>query len=153
MFLWMSETNKIQLQPRQLLISQQRCDDQAHVTDVVNPLDYPVEGDMDIDFNDIPFSCPAGRQVLAIPEPGPRGARLFLVVGDEHSVLYSVRLAAQDTRASADAPRRSPQQDIGGVGKRRKSNISGRGVTTDNEERWCVQPVWRVRQGWGTVLA
>lgn len=157
MFLWMSETSKIQMQPRQLLIAQQRCDDYAQVTDVVNPLDFPVQQDVEVDFNDIPFSCPAGRNLLAIPSRGPRDSRLFLVVGDEHAVLYAVSLATTAAKASssprASSVRRSPQQETGGVGKRRKSSLSGRGVNADGDERWCVQPVWRVRQGWGTVLA
>lgn len=155
MFLWMSETNKILVQPRQLNVAQQRLDDSACVTDVVNPTEYPVE-EGEVDFNDIPFSCPAGRNVLAIPGRGPRNSRLFLIIGDEHAVLYSVSLASSpttETSPRASATRRSPQQETGGIGKKRKSSMSGRGVNTDSEQRWLVQPVWRVRQGWGTVLA
>lgn len=158
-FLWMSEYNKIQLQPRQFVPQKHQFDEHAPITDVVNPLEYPMQQSEDVDFNDIPFSCPAGRNVLAIPGAGPGGARLFLVVGDEHAVLYSVTTATGSPRkpsistSRASAVRRSPQSETGGVGKKRKSSMSGRSVNADAEARWHVQPVWRVRQGWGTVLA
>lgn len=158
-FLWMSEYNKIQLQPRQFSAAKHQFDERAPITDVVNPTEYPVEQADDVDFNDIPFSCPAGRNVLAIPGSGPGGVGLFLVIGDEHAVLYAVSAAPNSPKkpsvasARASAARRSPQAETGGVGKKRKSSMSGRSVNADVENKWHVQPVWRVRQGWGTVLA
>ncbi len=141
MFLWINENNQIQLGAR--VLSRQRLHDRGAPIDVVNPTDATVEESDDPDFNEIPFSCPAARSILAI------SGRHVLVVGDEHAVLYDIS-QAKATRASA---KRSPQAETGGVGKRRKSSMSGRGVSTDHEGKFAVQPVWRVRQGWGTVLA
>lgn len=157
-FLWMSEYNKIQMQPRQFVAAKHIFEERAPITDVVNPTEYPAEQSEDVDFNDIPFSCPAGRNVISIPAAGPGGERLFLVVGDEHAVLYAVSSAPSSPKRStasarASAARRSPQAETGGVGKKRKSSMSGRSVNADMEDRWHVQPVWRVRQGWGTVLS
>lgn len=153
-FLWMSEYNKIQVQPRLLSAVTRSFTELAPPTDVVNPLEFPVTKMEDLDFEAVPFSCPAGRNVLAVGN-GPTGTRLFLVIGDEHAVLYSVTAveATNPTSPRASAVRRSPQNDMGGVGKKRKSSASGRSVNTDMENTWSVKPVWRVRQGWGTVLA
>ncbi|GMK54981.1 hypothetical protein CspeluHIS016_0200370 [Cutaneotrichosporon spelunceum] len=141
MFLWMNEQNKIQLGARVLV--KQRILERGSAVDVVNPAHTEIEPNDDPDFNEIPFSCPAARNILAVSE------RHVLIVGDEHAVLYNVS-EAKAKRASA---KRSPQAETGGVGKRRKSSVTGRGVSTDNDTNIAIQPVWRVRQGWGTVLA
>ncbi|CAK9784030.1 hypothetical protein CC85DRAFT_281947 [Cutaneotrichosporon oleaginosum] len=141
MFLWMNEQHKIQLGARTL--SKQRLHERGAPVDVVNPTEEGLERTREPDFNAIPFSCPAARSILAV------SSRHVLIFGDEHVVLYDVS-GAKAQRANA---RRSPQTETGGVGKRRKSSVSGRGVSTDNEGKLVVQPVWRVRQGWGTVLA
>jgi DNA damage-binding protein 1 len=124
---------------------------------VVNPLDYPLTRGEEVDFELLPFSCPAGRNLLSVGK-GPGNTRLFLVVGDEHTVLYSVTTAEKastptSTRANAHA-RRSPQAETtGGIGKKRKSSASGRSVATDTVEHQAhIRPVWRARQGFGTVL-
>jgi len=81
------------------------------------------------------------------------------VIGDEYSVLYSIsqverRDSSQQLTSSqspatsprASAVNRSPQSEMKQIGKRRKSsNADG--------ARWQVNPVWRVRQGFGTILS
>ncbi|KAK4684331.1 hypothetical protein P7C73_g5851, partial [Tremellales sp. Uapishka_1] len=128
----------------------------------INP--YPskaTKDSPDADYNDIPFSCPAARTILPIP-----GTRYLLVIGDEYCVLYSLTFVPQSPRSPlalsagpttsprASATRRSPQNDMtGGPGKKRKSSISSKGISAETEEKWEFKPVWRVRQGFGTVLA
>ncbi|BEJ16509.1 hypothetical protein CspHIS471_0511140 [Cutaneotrichosporon sp. HIS471] len=141
MFLWMNEHHKIQIGARALV--KQRLLERGNPVDVVNPTLAEIEPNDDPDFNEIPFSCPAARSILAVSE------RHVLVVGDEHAVLYDV----SEAKAKRAAAKRSPQAETGGVGKRRKSSMSGRGVSTDNEANLAILPVWRMRQGWGTVLA
>lgn len=122
--------------------------------DVVSPAGEAVNGDTD--FSEIPFSCPAARRILPIAGK----ERMLLIMGDEYSVLYSIAMAAVPARrrssvasGPATSPRasakRSPQTEMigGGQGKRRKSS------TSKNDEKWEMKPVWRVRQGFGTILA
>lgn len=157
-FLWMSEYSKIQVQPRSLSMSGFKFVELGAPVDVVNPLGEPMPQNDDLDFGTVPFSCPAGRNILPIAGAGPDGTRQFLVIGDEHTVLYSIKSASNtqfkpSTSPRASAVRRSPQAETGGIGKKRKSSTSGRSVATDLEERMHLQPVWRVRQGYGVVLA
>lgn len=153
LFLWMSEYNKISVQAR----AQPRGDDRewdglAPPVDVVNPMDELMPK-KDVDFEWTPFSCPAGRNLLPVGA-GPGDTRLFLVIGDEHAVMYALSPSSGDKHRSprASAARRSPQVETGGIGKKRKSSASGRSVATDASE-YQLRPVWRVRQGFGTVLA
>jgi DNA damage-binding protein 1 len=91
----------------------------------------------------------------------PGKNRMALIMGDEYSVLYSITLVAApparrrssvasgpsiSPRASA---KRSPQNEMigGGQGKRRKSS------TSKSDAKWEMKPVFRIRQGFGTVLA
>ncbi|KAL1411075.1 hypothetical protein Q8F55_002024 [Vanrija albida] len=160
-FLWMTENNRIQLQPKQLSIATHSFTNAGAPIDVVNPLEYPVNGeDQDLDFNAIPFSTPAARNLLAVPGHGPNDSRQFFVIGDEHATLYSIAVGPSAASAAkvaasprASAIRRSPQAETGGIGKKRKSSTSGRGINTDADDRWNTAPVWRTRQGFGTVLA
>lgn len=130
-------------------------------TDLVKPMDMVAPGmtnvayDEDTDYSSIPFSCPGARRAIAIPTDGPE--KLALVIGDEFTVLYSFGAASAHARDPATSPtssprasavNRSPQTEVKQLGKRRKSSIGGGGA-----ERWEMKPVWRIRQGFGTVLA
>lgn len=152
-FLWMSEENKILLQPRALSLQAHSFTDLATRTDVVNPLDLPMSDSDDPNFLEIDFSCPAGRSLLSLGA-GTNGCRYFLVMGDEFSVMYAINSVPTSPRLAAKGPvKRSPRSDAGGTGKKRKSSQSGRSVNTDPEPQWSVQPMWRIRQGFGTILA
>lgn len=152
-FLYLTPGQTLQMQTRQL--SSRAFNDMSSPVDVVSPNGEAV--DADTDFSGVPYSCPAARKVVSIPG----SSRSVLVLGDEYSVLYSVNLVAQPParrRSSvasgpAFSPRatakRSPQNEMvgGGQGKRRKSS------TSKGDDKWEMKPVWRVRQGFGTVLA
>jgi len=163
-FLWLSSESALQLQTRKLSINAHSFTDASRAIDVVAPVRSTVQINAETDFNDVPFSCPAARRVLPIPTTG--NETLALVVGDEHSVLYSISRTPQSPRISrlssstgidksprASATRRSPQTEMmGSVGKRRKSSTASKSLG-ENGDKWEVRPVWRVRQGFGTVLA
>ncbi|WVQ78968.1 hypothetical protein IAT38_001060 [Cryptococcus sp. DSM 104549] len=168
-FLWLSANNELNLQARTLSTAAHAFAPLSRPIDVVTPISsIPV--DEDTDFNDIPFACPAARRVLPIPIDMPGGEKTLLVMGDEHSVLYSlapvvpgnspksarrssaVMGPATSPRASA---RRSPQNEMSsGNTKRRKSSMGGKNVSgEEGGDKWELKPVWRLRQGFGTVLA
>ena len=165
-FLWLASDSALQLQTRKLSLIAHSFVDASHCLNLIVPLRSKGQINADTDFNDIPFSCPAARRVLPIPTGG--NDRLVLVIGDEHSVLYSMSETPQSPRISrlstssgilsttsprANATRRSPQTDMAGnVGKRRKSSVSSK-AGIDSGDLWEFRPVWRVRQGFGTVLA
>lgn len=154
-FLWLSEYNKISVQPR--IYANNGFTDLAPATDVVNPLDFPLTRGETPDFEALPFSCPAGRNVLPIG-PGVGNTRHFLVIGDEHTVMYEVTSGPDKQHAPSSSPRaasarRTSHSDTGGSHKKRKSSASGRSVATDVENSWVIRPVWRLAQGFGTVLA
>lgn len=141
--LYLSPTDALQLQIRQLA---------SHaLNDLSRPVDV-VRAEADADFADVPFSCPAARHVLPIPNE-----RMVLVIGDEYSVLYSaipappspkrrLSVASGPSTSPRASAKRSPQNEMVGVQKRRKSSIT-------KAENWELKPLWRVRQGFGTVLA
>lgn len=117
----------------------------------------------------MPFSCPAARRVVPIPSELPSGQRTLLVIGDEHSVLYTLgennpqspkavrRMSAVSGPISSPRgnARRSPQTELSsGNTKRRKSSTGIKSVDNQDEGfQWELQPVWRSRQGFGTVIA
>lgn len=164
-FLWLSTDAALQLQTRKLSITAHSFTDASPALDVVTPTRSPTEINAETDFNDVPFSCPAARRVLPIPTS--RNEKLVLIIGDEHSVLYSISQVPSSPRTSrrlssvsgvatsprANATRRSPQTEmVSGVGKRRKSSITRKGMG-ENGDSWQLRPIWRVRQGFGTVLS
>ncbi|ORY34709.1 CPSF A subunit region-domain-containing protein [Naematelia encephala] len=170
-FLWLSSTSSLLFQPRRLSLATHSFTDVTKAVDVVT-LKSSVEVNGETDFSRIPFSCPAARRILPIPSDGPNGEKLALVIGDEYSTLYAISSAPQSPKVSrgslsssaggamtsprAAAKGRSPQTEVSGApGKRRKSsmNMTPRRSSTDSSERWDARPVWRVRQGYGTVLA
>jgi DNA damage-binding protein 1 len=152
----LSPHNEIQLNFRSLSTTTQSLHDIGKALNVVTP-QYTPTSDEEIDYGQIPFSCPGARHVISAGTLGSE--RLVLVVGDEYSVLYSIsqvdrRDSSQQLTSSqspATSPRasainRSPQSEMKQIGKRRKSsNADG--------ARWQVNPVWRVRQGFGTILS
>jgi DNA damage-binding protein 1 len=153
----LSPHSEIQLNLRSLSTTTQTLHDLGKTINVVTP-QSPSPGDGEgIDYGTIPFSCPGARHVIPAGTLGSE--RLCLVVGDEYSVLYSFnqierREASQQLTSSpspatsprASAVNRSPQSEMKQIAKRRKSS------TTDGG-RWQIHPVWRVRQGFGTVLS
>lgn len=163
-FLYLSPNNRLNLQIRCLTPSSRSFTDITKPTDVLSPL-WHLDPDDDTDFPDIAFSCPAARRVLPLPSVNGHD-RSLLVMGDEYSVLYSLgpaspivgspknrRLSTTSATAANSSPRaantrRSPQAEMTGLGKKRKSSVSKAG-----EERWETKPIWRVRQGFGTALA
>ncbi len=165
-FLWLSSDSALQLQMRKLSLIAHSFTEASRSLDVVSPVRSSTEINAQTDYNDVPFSCPAARRVLPIPTTG--SDKLALVIGDEHTVLYSISQTPQSPSASrrlssstavgssprASATRRSPQIEmVGGVGKRpRKSSTASRSFG-EGGDKWEVRPVWRVRQGFGTVLA
>ena len=152
----LSPHNEIQLNFRSLSTTTQSLHDIGKSINVVTP-QSPPPSDEEIDYGQIPFSCPGARHVIPAGTLGSE--RLVLVVGDEYSVLYSIsqverRDSSQQLTSSqspatsprASAVNRSPQSEMKQIGKRRKSsNADG--------SRWQVNPVWRVRQGFGTILS
>jgi DNA damage-binding protein 1 len=123
--------------------------------DMVAPGMSDVTYEEDTDYGAIPFSCPGARRILPIPTDGAE--KKAIIIGDEYTVLYSfgpVTPHARDPGSSpmssprASAVNRSPQAEMKQLGKRRKSSIGGEGGL-----RWELKPVWRIRQGFGTVLA
>ena len=149
---------------RKLSLNTHSFTEASPVLDVVSPLRSNVDITSQTDFNDVPFSCPAARRVLPIPTQG--NDKLVLVIGDEHAVLYSFSQVLQSPRVSrlssstsmntsprANATRRSPQTEMVGIaGKRRKSSTTSKSLG-DGGDKWELKPIWRVRQGFGTVLA
>lgn len=164
-FLWLSSESVLELQTRKLSLVAHSFNDASRTLDVVSPLRASAEITATTDFNDVPFSCPAARRVLPIPTSG--NDKYALVIGDEHAVLYSISQTPQSPSASrrlssstnigssprASATRRSPQTEmVGSVGKRQRK-LSTASVSVGGGDKWEVRPVWRVRQGFGTVLA
>ncbi|OCF33570.1 hypothetical protein I316_04642 [Kwoniella heveanensis BCC8398] len=163
-FLWLSSTNDLQLQVRTLSLGAHTFNDLSRPVDIVSPVSRNVTLTDETDFNEIPFSCPAARRVLPITTGGEAS---FLVIGDEHTVLYTLGTTPQSPRAirrlsATSGPttsprasaRRSPQNEmVSNVSKRRKSSMGAKATPTWENERWDLKPVWRVRQGFGTVLA
>jgi DNA damage-binding protein 1 len=163
-FLYLSSNNRLNLQIRCLNASSRSFTDITKPVDVLSPLRH-LNPDDDTDFPDIAFSCPAARRVLPLPASTGHD-RALLVMGDEYTVMYSLglagpamgspknrRLSTTSSGVNTSSPRaantrRSPQAEIFGPGKKRKSSVSKAG-----EERWEIKPIWRVRQGFGTVLA
>ncbi|WWC95424.1 hypothetical protein V866_002287 [Kwoniella sp. B9012] len=170
-FLWLSATSDLQLQARTLSLSSHSFDDLSKTVDVVSPLSSNLTLTEETDFNQISFSCPAARRVLPIPSSsGGEKEYSLLVIGDEHSVLYNLGVTQQSPKAlrrlsavsgtnTQTSPRganvrRSPQTElVSTTNKRRKSSINSKGIGDSANERWELKPVWRVRQGFGTVLA
>lgn len=160
-FLYQTSTSDLLLQARTLSASRAFADLSAPVN-VMLPRSTGVTLDDSTDFQELPFSCPAARRV--VPIPSPVGLRTFLVIGDEYSVLWQLndRPPTRPRRTSASSgpatsprasnTRRSPQAEMtGSIGKRRKSSMTG--SVSENDQRWTLSPLWRVRQGFGTVLA
>ncbi|WWC92848.1 uncharacterized protein L201_007809 [Kwoniella dendrophila CBS 6074] len=170
-FLWLSATSDLQLQARTLSIVSHSFNDISRNVDVVSPLSSNVTLTEETDFNQIPFSCPAARRVLPIPSSASGTDLSLLVIGDEHSVLYNLGTVQQSPKAlrrlsavsgtntspRAANARRSPQNEmVSSVSKRRKSSMNSKssgGIGDSANERWELKPVWRVRQGFGTILA
>ncbi|WRT69742.1 uncharacterized protein IL334_006733 [Kwoniella shivajii] len=168
-FLWLSATSDLYLQARTLSITSHAFNDLSRPVNVVSPLSPNLTITEETDFNQIQFSCPAARRVL--PIPSTIGEDLCLIViGDEHSVLYTLGTTPQSPRAirrlssvsgtntsPRASARRSPQNEmVSSVNKRRKSSMNSRapgGGADPANERWDLKPVWRVRQGFGTILA
>ncbi|OWZ42004.1 DNA damage-binding protein 1 [Cryptococcus neoformans C23] len=165
---WLSASNGLRLQARFLSLSAHSFNPLSKSVDLVSPTSRQSISE-DSDFNAMPFSCPAARRVVPIPSELPNGQRTLLVIGDEHSVLYTLgengtqspkavrRMSAvsgptSSPRANA---RRSPQTELSsGNPKRRKSSMGTKTVDSQNEEfQWDLRPVWRSRQGFGTVIA
>ena len=164
-FLWLSPTRDLNLQVRTLSTSAHAFTDVTRIIDVVIPISPDHEVDENTDFNEIPYSCPAARRVVPIPSEPAGGEQTIMVIGDEHTVLYTLASSPQSPKSSRRlsstsgpgaspraSARRSPQNEmVSSVSKRRKSSMSARaGSDVDKLE---IKPVWRVRQGFGTVLA
>jgi DNA damage-binding protein 1 len=152
--LWLSPSNQLRLQFRAISTTEQSLHNLGKDRDVVRAESNQSDQDEDTDFGSIPFACPGARHI--IPVPGIDDERLALVVGDEFSVLYSFSQVGERERTSsisqstsprASAVNRSPQTEARQIGKRRKSS------TSEGGRRWELKPIWRMRQGFGTVLA
>ena len=153
-FLSLTPQNNLQLHMRAF-------SGQSHsFTDLVKPMDMVAPGMADVtyeedtDYGAIPFSCPGARRILPIPTDGTE--KKALIIGDEYTVLYSFGPVAPHSREPGSSPtssprasagNRSPQAEMKQLGKRRKSSIGGEGG------RWELKPIWRIRQGFGTVLS
>ncbi|ORX37687.1 CPSF A subunit region-domain-containing protein [Kockovaella imperatae] len=160
-FLWLSSNSTLHLQARRLAAKSRTFNELSKAVDVVMPTGKTSVED-DTDFNDIPLSCPAARRVV------PVDSEHMLVIGDEHTCLYNLSFTPQSPQisrgslSSSQGPKsprgantqRSPQNDMmGGSGKRRKSSAAGSRSGLEVGERWNLKPLWRVRQGFGTVLS
>ena len=161
-FLWQSSSKALLLQNRKVSLSAHSLLDASSPINVVTPLrDVEIANEDDFDFNDIPYSCPAAQHVLPVTHDQ------VIVIGDEHVVLYKLNQIPTSPRVSrasfssvsgtatsprASAVRRSPQNELSAPGKRRKSSNTG-GKLGSESEKWEFKPVWRARQGFGTVLA
>lgn len=117
------------------------------------------EADEGKPFAAIAYSCPAARRIVPIP-PLDGADQTLLVIGDEYSVLYSLstdtttspkarRTSITSASPRASNARRSPQTELYGPAKRHRTSLSGQA----NQDYWCPKPVFRARQGFGTVLA
>ncbi|KAE8541647.1 hypothetical protein D1P53_001817 [Cryptococcus gattii VGV] len=165
---WLSTSNELRLQARSLSLSAHSFNPLSKSVDLVSPTSrQPISEDSD--FNAMPFSCPAARRVVPVPSELPSGQRTLLVIGDEHSVLYILgennpqspkalrRMSAVSGPISSPRgnARRSPQTELSsGNTKRRKSSIGTKSVENQDEGfQWELRPVWRSRQGFGTVIA
>jgi DNA damage-binding protein 1 len=153
-FLWLSSNSELLLQSRKLSPSSHSFIDSSEVVNVVMPL-HSVEIYPETDFNEVPYSCPAARRLL------PVSAETLVVIGDEHSVYYTLsKKEPRSPRVSrgsissqagvsprASATSRSPQAELSAPGKRRK------GSESRESDGLSLRPLWRVRQGFGTILA
>ncbi|ODN74495.1 hypothetical protein L202_06876 [Cryptococcus amylolentus CBS 6039] len=166
-FLWLTATNELRLQARSVMTASHSLADISLPIDVVQPASK-LSVSEDTDFNGIPFSCPAARRVVPVPSVTPDGVRSLLVIGDEHTVLYTLSPrdlelpddAGKATSGPAASPRanarRSPQEELtSGNAKRRKASMGGsKAATAPTDGRGLeLVPRWRIRQGFGTVLA
>ena len=158
-FLWLSPTSNLLMQVRRF--EDYFFRDLSDTVDVLSPL-RNVDLGLDANFADVPYSCPAARTVLPISEES------VLVIGDEYSVLYSLTYVPQSPKAKrgsissqdpvttsprASAVSRSPQAESTLPGKRRKSSAAAGRLNEATKETWAFKPVWRARQGFGTILA
>jgi len=154
----LSPHNEIELYFRSLSVQTQSLMDLGKPLNVViTPQAGASSPTAEVNYGSIPFSCPGARHVVPVGVLGDE--RLLLVVGDEYTVLYSfsqVDRREQEMSSSsqsfttsprASAISRSPQSELKQIGKRRKSS------TTDSGVRWQVNPIWRLKQGFGTVLS
>jgi DNA damage-binding protein 1 len=160
--IWQSSIKALLLQTRTVSLAAHSFEDRTTAVNVVTPVsDVQIANEDEFDFNDIPYSCPAARHVLPVTSDS------VLVIGDEHSVLYTLNRIPTSPRISrasvssasgtassprASAIRRSPQNEMSAPGKRQKSSNTAR-RSVDGGERWELKPVWRGRQGFGTILA
>ncbi|RXK37957.1 hypothetical protein M231_04743 [Tremella mesenterica] len=161
-FLYQSSTLELLLQPRHLSFTSHSFIDACPPVNLVTPVtsaSFETTSTISPDFQAIPFSCPAARQVL--PLPSNRESKSLLVIGDEYSVLWEIlppSASVRSKRASvssgatasprASDARRSPQAEMtSSVGKKRKSSMG------DPPIQPVLRPIWRVRQGFGTVLS
>jgi DNA damage-binding protein 1 len=154
----LSPNNEIELYFRSLSVQTQSLNDLGKPLNVViTPQAGISSPTAEINYGSIPFSCPGARHVIPVGTLG--NERLLLVVGDEYTVLYSssqverreheMSSSSQSVMTSprASAISRSPQSELKQIGKRRKSS------TTDSGGRWQVNPIWRLKQGFGTILS
>jgi DNA damage-binding protein 1 len=152
----LSPRNEIELQFRGLSMTAQAFHDLGKEINVVlTPQSGLTVADEETNYGSIPFSCPGARHVVPAGTIG--NERLALVIGDEYSVLYSFHPSGRDqgpvsssspaTSPRASAVNRSPQSELKSIGKRRKSSMAEPG------EQWHINPVWRARQGFGTILS
>ena len=160
--IWQSSSKALHLQTRAVSLASRSFEDKTTAVNVVTPLsEVHIPNEDEFDFNDIPYSCPAARHVLPVTPDS------VLVIGDEHSVLYKLHKTPSSPRISrasvssasgtatsprANAVRRSPQNEMSAPGKRRKSSNTAR-RSLDACDRWELKPIWRARQGFGTILA
>ncbi|KAL7425176.1 hypothetical protein Q5752_000864 [Cryptotrichosporon argae] len=154
-FLSLSPTNDLLLQLKTFAPPYRLLADLTRPADLVKPTSSISLDDADDDYAAIPFSCPAARRVVPIPGDVDQ-AKHFLVLGDEYAVLYTAGgRAAEPARPSprASAVSRSPQAELGGTWKRRKASATGRAADVDGAGQVELRPVWRVRLGFGTILA
>lgn len=154
-FLSLTAQNNLHLQMRALSSTSHAFTDLAKPMDVGAPGIADVTYDENTDFGAVPFSCPAARRVLPISTTGRQ--KLLLVIGDEFAVLYSFAPVSTSGRRPSISPansqragavNRSPQAEVKQLGKRRKSSSA-----SEAGEKWELRPMWRIRQGFGTVMA
>lgn len=162
--LWQSSTEALLVQTREVSLTTHALNDSSSSVNVVTPLkDVDIPDTDTFDFNDVPYSCPAARRLLPISHDN------VLVMGDEHTVLYTISppapvsprisrgsissVSGTATSPRANATRRSPQNEVSAPGKRRKSSMTAARAGLAGADRWELKPVWRVRQGFGIILA
>ncbi|WVO14336.1 hypothetical protein L204_101968 [Cryptococcus depauperatus] len=165
-FLWLTADNQLMLQIHSLSLSSHSFVSLSRPINVVTPTTSQQVAE-NSDFSDIPFSCPAARRVVSIPSQLRGGERTFLVIGDEFSVLYMLSSSSQPPQSTKRIPlvseavisprvaaRRSQDELLSGDNKRRKG-ISGSKMANSifENEQLEITPLFRIRQGFGTVLS